>query len=132
MVVSSSLSKKAVLSKDPEAPGNIFFLKHASKISKELGLLGKLVNAATKDLQILPQRIDNLITAASFPRLSSFPHTNTPQLYNLSNQRDAKASVDLARAALNDSSSMKTIAVITLVFLPATFPCVKSTNVRTP
>ena len=112
------------MSKDLEAPGNNFVPKHALKIFKELGLLEKLLNAATKDLQILPRRIDHRITAASFPRLSSFLQPNDPQLYNLSNQRDAKSSVKLAQAALNNSSSMETIAVMTLVFLPATFACV--------
>jgi len=36
----------------------------------------------------------------------------------------AKESARIAQATLNDSSSMKTIAVMTLLFLPATFACV--------
>jgi len=35
----------------------------------------------------------------------------------------ATASAQIAQATLDDSSSMKTIAVMTLLFLPATFAC---------
>ncbi|KAH0282854.1 hypothetical protein M436DRAFT_84896 [Aureobasidium namibiae CBS 147.97] len=91
------------------------------KMKKEMGYRNRLVQAAETDLAVLPRRIENQFTA----------------LYNLSNQRDAKASVKIAeesaqvakesariaQATLNDSSSMKTIAVMTLIFLPATFAC---------
>ncbi|KAK5995002.1 hypothetical protein PT974_03392 [Cladobotryum mycophilum] len=66
------------------------------------------------DLEVLPRRIKNQFTA----------------VYNLIAQRDTKANIELAdksrviaEATLRDSSSMKTIAVMTLVFLPATFVC---------
>ncbi|KAJ5540210.1 hypothetical protein N7513_008542 [Penicillium frequentans] len=66
------------------------------------------------DLGVLPRRIQDQFTA----------------VYNLVAQRDARATHDLAKesakiaeATLRDSSSMKTIAVMTLVFLPATFAC---------
>ena len=36
-------------------------------------------------------------------------------------QRDTHASVELARASTRDSSSMKVIAFVTVLFLPATF-----------
>lgn len=57
------------------------------------------------------------------------------QVYNLVAQRDTRATHDLARdsakiaeATLRDSSSMKTIAAMTLIFLPATFVCVRATH----
>ncbi|KAH8683433.1 hypothetical protein BGZ61DRAFT_480485 [Ilyonectria robusta] len=66
------------------------------------------------DLGVLPRRIENQFSA----------------VYNLTAQHDTAATIKLARqsgeiakAALRDSSSMKTIAVMTLVFLPATFIC---------
>ncbi|CAI7616919.1 unnamed protein product [Penicillium pancosmium] len=66
------------------------------------------------DLGVLPRRIHNQFTA----------------VYNLVAQRDARATHGLARdsskiaeATLRDSSSMKTIAAMTLIFLPATFVC---------
>ncbi|KAK3384634.1 hypothetical protein B0T24DRAFT_609157 [Lasiosphaeria ovina] len=42
-------------------------------------------------------------------------------LYNLIAKSDAGASISLAKAAKDDSSSMKTVAVVTMAFLPATF-----------
>lgn len=62
------------------------------------------------------------------------------QIYNLIAQRDAVAGMRLAEesaeiarqsqkaaeAALRESSSMKTIAVLTLIFLPPTFLCVSA------
>ena len=43
------------------------------------------------------------------------------QLFALLTHEDAEASVNLARESKRDSSSMKTIAVVTMAFLPGTF-----------
>ncbi len=94
------------------------------------------------DLGVLPRRIANQFTAVGgIPRrpLRSLAACRyilltglCLQVYNLVAQRDAKATLELtidsgevAKAALRDSSSMKTIAVMTLIFLPATFACVR-------
>jgi hypothetical protein len=60
--------------------------------------------------------------------LRSSGRTNDNQLFNLIARQDVNASIELAKdsrtialAAKNDSSSMKTIAVMTMLFLPATF-----------
>ncbi|KAK3317510.1 hypothetical protein B0T19DRAFT_293277 [Cercophora scortea] len=42
-------------------------------------------------------------------------------LYNLIAKIDSDAAIDLAQAAKRDSSSMKTVAIVTMAFLPATF-----------
>ncbi|GAB1320948.1 hypothetical protein MFIFM68171_11158 [Madurella fahalii] len=42
-------------------------------------------------------------------------------MFALLTHRDAAASIDLAAAARKDSASMKTVAVMTMAFLPATF-----------
>jgi hypothetical protein len=42
-------------------------------------------------------------------------------LYNLINQRDSRLNYKIAAASKDDSTAMKTISVLTLVFLPATF-----------
>ncbi len=47
--------------------------------------------------------------------------TEWAQLFALLTHEDAAASIDLAAASKRDSSSMKTIAVMTMAFLPATF-----------
>jgi FtsH-binding integral membrane protein len=43
------------------------------------------------------------------------------QLFILLTHVDARASINLATASKRDSSSMKTVAVMTMAFLPATF-----------
>ena len=43
------------------------------------------------------------------------------QLFALLTHEDARANIELADKAKRDSSSMKTIAVMTMAFLPATF-----------
>lgn len=54
--------------------------------------------------------------------------------FNIVVQRDTRetvsmsqATVEISRLAQNDSASMKTIAVVTLMFLPATFVSVSFT-----
>ncbi|KAI9711518.1 MAG: hypothetical protein M1820_002082 [Bogoriella megaspora] len=42
-------------------------------------------------------------------------------IFNLLARGDAQANIDLAKAAMRDSASMKTIAIMTMGFLPATF-----------
>ncbi|KAB5566777.1 hypothetical protein GE09DRAFT_1284507 [Coniochaeta sp. 2T2.1] len=42
-------------------------------------------------------------------------------IFNLVAREDTKATIQLAEAAKRDSSSMKTLAVVTMAFLPATF-----------
>ena len=42
-------------------------------------------------------------------------------LYNLTSQRDSRLQLTIAEAAKRDSSTMRAISILTLVFLPATF-----------
>lgn len=41
--------------------------------------------------------------------------------YNMIAQADTQATLKMTRAALSDSTAMKTIAIVTMIFLPATF-----------
>ncbi|TAQ88905.1 hypothetical protein B7494_g2752 [Chlorociboria aeruginascens] len=82
------------------------------KLDSDSMLQNRLSDASEYDLSVLPRRIQNQFTA----------------VFNLIAQRDTKATIDLAtnshkiaEATLQDSSSMKTIAAMTLIFLPATF-----------
>jgi hypothetical protein len=43
------------------------------------------------------------------------------QIFNLLARGDAQANIDIAKAVMHDSTSMKTIAIMTMAFLPATF-----------
>jgi hypothetical protein len=43
------------------------------------------------------------------------------QIFNLLARGDAQANIDIAKAVMHDSTSMKTVAIMTMVFLPATF-----------
>jgi len=47
---------------------------------------------------------------------------------NLMSQLDAKTNVDIAMATKDDGAAMKTIAVVTMTFLPATFVSVRITS----
>jgi len=47
--------------------------------------------------------------------------SNSVKIFNLMGREDANASKAIATAAKKDSSAMKTIAVMTMAFLPATF-----------
>lgn len=64
-------------------------------------------------------------TPKPVPRGIPYPGTGTdmfvPQILNLISQRDTMASLDMALAAKADSNAMKTIAVMTMFFLPGTF-----------
>ncbi|RDW56689.1 hypothetical protein BP6252_14041 [Coleophoma cylindrospora] len=81
----------------------------------------KMSQSLEYDLNVLPERI----------------HDQSNAIFNLMVQRDTQTSMDMAKlsrqdnlymrdiaaATLRDSSSMKTIAVMTMVFLPGTFIC---------
>jgi hypothetical protein len=47
--------------------------------------------------------------------------TKGGQAFNMVTQKDSQATVRISEAALSDSTAMKTVAVLTLAFLPATF-----------
>lgn len=52
------------------------------------------------------------------------------QAYNMITQRDSQVMADLGAAARQDSSAMKTIAVVTMAFLPPTFLSVSEVETR--
>ncbi|OJD29834.1 magnesium transport protein transmembrane region [Diplodia corticola] len=73
-------------------------------------------------------RQSNISIAASFGALQKRVEIQMTALYTLVGQRDSKLNLEmaydsrrLASASKRDSSSMKTIAVLTTVFLPGTF-----------
>ena len=47
--------------------------------------------------------------------------THNEQAFNMVTQRDSQETVRIGEAARSDSAAMKTVAVLTLTFLPATF-----------
>ena len=82
---------------------------------------------------ILFQNIDNIIhrcnlMLAHLTATSAVVNSQMACLFNLINQRDARLSYELGQTmkqiagdSLRDSSAMKTISILTLVFLPGTF-----------
>jgi Mg2+ and Co2+ transporter CorA len=50
---------------------------------------------------------------------------NSTQAYNRITQRDSKVMLDISSATKSDSKAMKTVALVTMVFLPATFTSVR-------
>ncbi|KAH6668577.1 hypothetical protein F5X68DRAFT_249344 [Plectosphaerella plurivora] len=88
--------------------------QYFTAVLEHLMLQDRLSQSSEYGISILPRRIQNQFSAA----------------YSLIAQRDTKATIILAKesqklatASLRDSSSMKTIAGMTLLFLPPTFVC---------
>ncbi|KAK4910028.1 hypothetical protein LTR66_017460 [Elasticomyces elasticus] len=110
------------------------------KLCSFVNLQEQRCRAPEYDFSVLPRRITNQFTAVSMITSTRAVLSNSlnlgsqqRQVYNLVAQRDAKAtrelalgSTKIAEATLRDSSSMKTIAAMTLIFLPATFACVST------
>jgi hypothetical protein len=51
--------------------------------------------------------------------------SDSTQAYNRITQRDSKVMLDISSATKSDSKAMKTVALVTMVFLPATFTSVR-------
>jgi Mg2+ and Co2+ transporter CorA len=95
-------------------------------LGNNVGFHKRLIRGAEYDLEVLSRRISNLFTAVSCYRLISSSILLTwCKIFNLIAQHDASATITLAKSSLDDSSSMKTIAIMTLLFLPATFLSVR-------
>lgn len=54
------------------------------------------------------------------------------QAFNNTAQRDTRASVELAKTSTRDSATMKVIAFVTVIFLPATFVSVSPLPISVP
>lgn len=53
------------------------------------------------------------------------------QAYNMIAQRDSRTMTELGNGARSDSRAMRTIAVVTMAFLPPTFLSVRHLCIRT-
>ncbi|KAK4223360.1 hypothetical protein QBC38DRAFT_487827 [Podospora fimiseda] len=96
----------------PEAPRSQRTKDSDTSIMKAVPILRQQAAAAREQCQYLESRVKNQSSV-----LFSFL-THQDSMINL---QVANASRDLAEAARRDGSSMKTIAVLTMAFLPATF-----------
>lgn len=91
-----------------------------------LKLILNQVTARTIDVEYLLERVRNQHSVVSLDtrhlvEASGTLHANSSKIFNLINQKDAAASLRIAESAKQDSSSMKVVAMMTLVFLPGTF-----------
>ncbi|CAI6336831.1 unnamed protein product [Periconia digitata] len=75
------------------------------KLSEAVSVLQQQINANANYLGYMKYRAENL----------------SQVIVALLTHEDAAASIDLAAASKKDTSSMKTIAIMTMLFLPATF-----------
>lgn len=69
----------------------------------------------------IKERAQNQLTVVCLRNMIEKVTNSEKQIFNLLARGDAQANIDLAKAAMHDSTSMKTIAVMTMGFLPATF-----------
>ncbi|KAL2062433.1 hypothetical protein VTL71DRAFT_6699 [Oculimacula yallundae] len=81
----------------------------------------KLSQSLEYDLDTLPIRITNQFNAIF--NLMTQHDTQASMSLAKSSKKDSEYMAEIAAATLRDSSSVKTIAVMTMVFLPGTFIC---------
>ncbi|KAI9799361.1 MAG: hypothetical protein M1833_004060 [Piccolia ochrophora] len=91
----------------------------------------RIKSRCQSDLQYLhciEKRAKNAIPAVSHAAQIHIPQLIWLQIFNLMAQRDTKLNLEVARdskslaaASKRDSSAMKSVAVVTIVFLPGTF-----------
>ncbi|KAL7932934.1 hypothetical protein V8C35DRAFT_305856 [Trichoderma chlorosporum] len=81
----------------------------------------KLSQSLEYDINVLPTRIANQSTAIF--NLMAQSDTQASMSIAVSSRKDNEYMQAIADATLQDSSSMKTIAILTMVFLPGTFIC---------
>ncbi|KFZ16902.1 hypothetical protein V501_02015 [Pseudogymnoascus sp. VKM F-4519 (FW-2642)] len=81
----------------------------------------KLSQSLEYDLDVLPTRISNQFNAIF--NLMAQSDTQASLSIAISSRKDNEYMQHIADATLRDSSSMKTIAILTMAFLPGTFIC---------
>lgn len=77
--------------------------------------------------QALEARLRNEISLVSYRQLAGRAPTETMWAFNLVALRDSRTNVRISAAAQQDSAAMKTISLVTMAFLPATFVSVSAT-----
>jgi hypothetical protein len=88
-------------------------LRYQRKYLQSVRLRGVAVNERLKN-EI------NLVSSSSARRAPLFLTQDQPQAFNMVAQYDSKVSVAIGISAREDGVAMKTVAFITLIFLPAT------------
>ncbi|KAI1126422.1 hypothetical protein F5Y10DRAFT_244732 [Nemania abortiva] len=101
-------------------------LVELAKRSKFESQVSEKLQTNLSDNQYLASRFSSVIESASRHGrdISELPDRITGQtniLYSLIAQRDARLQYTLAKETVKDSKAMKTLAIITIVFLPGTF-----------
>ncbi|KAM7201957.1 hypothetical protein V8F20_004665 [Naviculisporaceae sp. PSN 640] len=107
--------KLLAMIKEEDARGETFGLITASSVTRGKADLRELANAVVP----LQRHISSYLEYSEYLKDRSARLANV--LFALLTHSDADASILLASAAKRDSSSMKTIAIMTMAFLPATF-----------
>ena len=92
-----------------------------TEILKATFVLNSQIESQMGYISYLEERARNQVNVVSPLHVPCEVFLLTLKLFNLITRSDVQASIELARATKNDSSSMKTIAIMTMAFLPATF-----------
>jgi hypothetical protein len=72
-------------------------------------------------LGYVKERAQNQLTVVCISSYMEEPAKSSIQIFNLLARGDAQSNLTIAKATMHDSMSMKTIAVMTMIFLPGTF-----------
>jgi hypothetical protein len=94
------------------------------QIDDSLGHLVESLQARRRWILSYKSRKDtamNMVSRTSVSKTSYLPANNAMnQVFNLVIQQDSETNMAIAQATKNDSAAMKTIAALTMIFLPAT------------
>lgn len=100
-------------------------LQGFTRVDDSLGHLAQTLQARRRWLLSYKSRKDiamNLVSVIfkSAPLPSCYSRVDSQQVFNLVTQQDSETNMSIAQATKNDSAAMKTIAALTMIFLPAT------------
>lgn len=95
-------------------------LKDDIQLADRIKMYSELSRSHELDIKALPDRISSQTSVVS-PSPGRQVVANNEQLYSLIAQSDTRLQYKLAREALSDNKAMKTLSILTILFLPGAF-----------
>jgi hypothetical protein len=120
---SSTTVVQALLSFSPieEKSGSDVMMRKEAEIKNIARVLDPQLKQRFGYLGYIKERAQNQLTVVCILLCVKESAKSPMQIFNLLARGDAQSNIIIARAAMHESMSMKTIAIMTMVFLPATF-----------
>lgn len=104
---------------------------HSKDIKRQFYFAGKSLRSTKLRCISLSERLQNEINlVAIFQPISKVLVANVPQqAFNIVSQRDNEISLQMAQHSLTDNTMMKTVAIVSMIYLPGTFVSVSSKTI---